>query len=135
MAQNRMVIRARELRRLTSLPEGVLWQVLRTRPGGLKFRRQHPIGAFVVDFYCAAVNLVVEVDGASHGMGGQAQRDARRTAWLKSQGLRVLRYTAADVLHDPQAVASGIVARVSGKTTPPPCFAWSPSPSRAMGRK
>jgi very-short-patch-repair endonuclease len=134
MVQNLAVIRARELRRNMSLPEGVLWQVLRTRPGGLKSRRQHPVGPYVVDFYCPAAKLVIEVDGVSHDMGARPARDARRTAWLKAQGLRVLRYTARDVLHDPGAVAAGIVARCL-PSLPLHHASHGPPPHRsAMGR-
>jgi very-short-patch-repair endonuclease len=61
--KNETVLRARALRRSMTLPEGMLWQVLRKRPEGYKFRNQHPIGRCVVDFYCAATRLVIEVDG------------------------------------------------------------------------
>src|SRR5215212_4194348 len=67
--KNETVLRARALRRDMTLPEGMLWQVLRTRPDGLKFRRQHPIGRCVVDFYCPATRLVIELDGIGHEMG------------------------------------------------------------------
>jgi very-short-patch-repair endonuclease len=82
--KNAVVMKARELRRSPTLPEGLLWQQLRTRPGDLKFRRQHPIGFYVVDFYCPAARLIVEVDGESHGMGNRPARDARRDRWLGS---------------------------------------------------
>src|SRR5690606_33053070 len=104
----------RELRRAMSLPEGALWQVLRTRPGGLKFRRQHPMGPFVLDFYCPAAKLAIEVDGAAHDMGDNPERDARRDAWLKEKGIRTLRVTAADVLEDREA-AVRMVGAESGK--------------------
>lgn len=107
---NATIVRARELRRSLSLPEGTLWQVLRTRPGGLKFRRQHPMGPFVLDFYCPAAKLAIEVDGASHDMGDNPERDARRDVWLKEQGLRMLRVKAADVLEDLEAVVRMMVA-------------------------
>ena len=107
---NATIVRARALRRAMTLPEGTLWQVLRTRPRGLKFRRQHPMGPFVLDFYCPAVKLAIEVDGAAHDMGDNPERDARRDAWLKEQGLRTLRVTAADVLGDLEAVVRMIVA-------------------------
>jgi hypothetical protein len=62
----KQVKRARKLRREMSLPEVLLWQALRTRPGGLKFRKQFPIGAIIVDFACLERRLIVEVDGESH---------------------------------------------------------------------
>jgi len=107
--KNKMVIRARALRRNMTLPEGMLWQVLRQRPEGLKFRYQHPIGRCVVDFYCAATRLVIEVDGQSHSMGGNQQRDLRRDQWLRGQGLRVLRLNAADVVGDLESMVAAIL--------------------------
>src|SRR5438045_2411564 len=98
--KNETVLRARGLRRNMTLPEGQLWQVLRQRPSGLKFRRQHPLGRCVVDFYCPAAKLVIEVDGESHSMGDRPQQDVRRDAWLRRQGLRVLRFGASDVMRD-----------------------------------
>jgi very-short-patch-repair endonuclease len=87
----------------------MLWQALRQRPTGLKFRRQHPIGRCVVDFYCPATRLVVEVDGMSHGMGDDPERDSRRDHWLREQGLRVLRFAASDVMNDLQSVVTAIL--------------------------
>ena len=107
--KNEAVIRARALRREMTLPEGMLWQVLRTRPNGLKFRRQHPIGRCVVDFYCPVARLVVEVDGESHSMGDHPQRDSRRDEWLNGQGLRVVHFDAADVMRDLQSVVTAII--------------------------
>jgi very-short-patch-repair endonuclease len=104
-----MVLRARALRRSPSLPEGLLWQVLRERPEGLKFRRQHPFGRYVADFYCAAARLVIEVDGASHEMGDNPARDARRDAWMREPGMRVIRFNAADVMNDLESVVTAIL--------------------------
>jgi very-short-patch-repair endonuclease len=106
---NDTTIQARELRRSMSLPEGLLWQVLRKRPGGFKFRRQHPLPPYVLDFYCPAAQLVIEVDGAAHNMGDRPQHDARRDAWLQVQGLRVIRFDAADVMNDPNSVVLAIL--------------------------
>jgi very-short-patch-repair endonuclease len=92
-----------------SLPEACLWQALRRRPDGLKFRRQHPFEHYVADFYCPAARLVVEVDGASHGMGENPQRDARRDAAMREQGLQVLRLSAEDVMRDVESVVTAIV--------------------------
>src|SRR5690242_9709167 len=92
-----MIERARQLRRDTTVPERFLWSLLRDgRLAGLKFRRQHPIGPFVADFYCHDAALVVEVDGMSHD--GRAVADAQRTSYLESQGLQVLRIGNDDVL-------------------------------------
>ena len=107
--RNAIVMRARAQRRQPSLPEGLLWQALKSRPNGLKFRRQHPFGWCISDFYCAAAKLVVEVDGQSHSMGERAQHDVRRDRWLREQGLRVLRFAAADVMSDLQSVVTAII--------------------------
>ncbi len=107
--RNAVVMRARELRRSPTLPEGLLWQALRKRPQGLKFRRQHPLGPFIVDFFCPAVRMVVEVDGESHSMGDRPSQDARRDGRLREQGLRVVRFNASDVMNDVEAVVTGIL--------------------------
>jgi very-short-patch-repair endonuclease len=106
--RNAVVLRARALRRQPTLPEGLLWRELRKRPGGFKFRRQHPLGWYVVDFYCPAAGLVIEVDGQSHSMGNRAQEDAVRDRWIRQQGLRVIRFPAADVMNDVQSVVTAI---------------------------
>jgi very-short-patch-repair endonuclease len=112
--------RARELRRQMSLPEIVLWQALRkARLGGLRFRRQHPIGPYIVDFYCPAARLAIELDGFAHDSIAEAHRDERRQAWLAQQGVSVLRIRASDVLRDEklEAVLLGIKQAAAG--TPP----------------
>jgi len=107
--KNETVLRARALRRSMTLPEDMLWQVLRQRPEGLKFRNQHPIGRCIVDFYCPATRLVIEIDGESHSMGDQPERDLRRDAWLSGQGLRVIRFAATDVIRDLESVVTAIL--------------------------
>jgi very-short-patch-repair endonuclease len=80
-AERETVVRARRLRRDLSLPEVVLWDCLRGRRlGGLRFRRQHPVGPYVLDFYCAESALAIEVDGAQHDLPGQMEHDRRRDA-------------------------------------------------------
>lgn len=107
--KNESILSARALRRSMTLPEGMLWQALRQRPGGLKFRRQHPIGRCIVDFYCPATRLVIEVDGESHSMGNYPERDLRRNHWLRAQGLPMIRFPAADVIRDLQSVVTAIL--------------------------
>jgi very-short-patch-repair endonuclease len=94
-----------------TLPEVALWHVLRERPGGFKFRRQHPVGPYVLDFYCAAASLAVEVDGMAHDMGDHPARDERRDLWLAGQGIFVLRVPATEVLRDLDAVVTAIHQR------------------------
>src|SRR5271154_4532373 len=97
-APTETVENARRLRRNLSPPEARLWSRLRTRgPGSPVFRRQHPIGPYVLDFYCAKARLAVEIDGIGHDMGGRPQRDERRDAWLKKHGVTVVRIPAAEV--------------------------------------
>jgi len=100
-----MTARARRLRRQATVPERLLWGVLRGRRlGGLKFRRQAPVGPYVADFLCEAAKLVVEVDGESHG--GRVAADAARTAHLASRGLTVVRVSNDDVLANLDEVAA-----------------------------
>ena len=106
----KQVKRARRLRREMSLPEVLLWQVLRRRPNGLKFRRQFAIGPITVDFACLERRLIVEVDGEGHSFGDQPRRDAARDALLLQEGFRVLRVSATDVLKDLDNAFRGIVA-------------------------
>nr|WP_157013574.1 DUF559 domain-containing protein [Sphingomonas parapaucimobilis] len=107
----RTVQKARALRRDLTLPEVVLWRVLRERPEGLRFRRQHPAGAYVLDFYCPAARLAVEVDGEVHECGDRPERDARRDAVLAEHGVAVLRIPARDVLRNLDSVVRYIVAQ------------------------
>ena len=104
---------ARELRKNQSLPERMLWQQLRTRPLGHKFRRQHPIGEYVVDFCCLAQRFVVEVDGSAHDNIDRVKFDERRTTFLKENGFRVLRVSASRVLADAADAAEAIIARMA----------------------
>ena len=97
------------MRRKLSLPEALLWRELRGRPGGIKFRRQHGSGTYVLDFYCNDARLAIEVDGISHDMGDRPERDAARDTWLAEAGIDTLRIPAAEVLRDVTAAASAIV--------------------------
>jgi len=78
---------ARRLRRSQTEEERILWTDLRKRRlGGLRFRRQHPIGPFIVDFVCLERRFIVEVDGIHHSEGDNEKRDQARTAWLEAEG-------------------------------------------------
>jgi len=109
----KQVKRARQLRRQMSLPEVLLWQQLRRRAHGLKFRRQFPIGRVTVDFVCLERRIVIEVDGEGHSYGDRPQRDAARDALLHREGFRVVRIAARDVLRDLDAVLRFILATCS----------------------
>ncbi len=100
-APRRTVGRARSLRRSMTLPEVILWQALRQGAlKGLRFRRQHPIGPYGLDFYCSSARLAVEVDGDAHGFAARVLHDRRRDAWLARHGVRVIRIAAREVLRD-----------------------------------
>ncbi|MCJ2187381.1 endonuclease domain-containing protein [Novosphingobium beihaiensis] len=103
------VRKARRLRRELTLPEVLVWQGLRKAPVGIKFRRQHPVGPFVLDFYCPSVKAGIEIDGVAHDMGRNPQRDAERDAWLRERGIRTIRIPARDVLRDVDGVVAAIV--------------------------
>jgi very-short-patch-repair endonuclease len=91
-----------------TLPELLLWQQLRARLDGLKFRRQHPAGPNVLDFYCEAARLCIEVDGEAHSGSDIPLRDADRDCWLADAGIRTIRTAAADVLKN----LGGVLQRI-----------------------
>ena len=94
---------ARTLRHSPTHAETVFWRVLRDRKrAGAKFRRQHPVGRFILDFYCPELKLVVELDGRQHD--DQTVRDAERTAFLAGEGYHVLRFRNNEVLEDLEMV-------------------------------
>lgn len=100
-APKQTVARAGELRRRMSLPEVLLWRALRRQSlEGWRFRRQHPVSPYVLDFHCDAAKLCVEVDGYSHTVDNQWVRDERRDAWLAKRGIQTVRIRAATVLKD-----------------------------------
>jgi very-short-patch-repair endonuclease len=105
---------AKAQRKTPSLPEGLIWRALRGKAGGLKFRRQHPVGRYVVDFYCAAARCGFEIDGIAHGMGRRPSRDEERDVFLAAQGIRIVRIPAAEVLADPAAAAEAMVRMCRG---------------------
>jgi len=84
---------AKKLRADSTHAEDMLWQYLKQKPLGYKFRRQHPLKTFIVDFYCHALKLVIEVDGDVHSDRRVAQYDKDRQEYLESQGLNFLRFT------------------------------------------
>jgi very-short-patch-repair endonuclease len=102
---------ARKLRSNPTDAEMRLWSRLRRKQvDGHRFRRQVPLGSYVVDFACLEARLIVEVDGGQHG-----ERDAARTAWLEAQGFRVLRFWNNDVLEN----TDGVIEAIRGALPPP----------------
>ena len=105
-----MVSLARALRRRATDAEVALWRRLRGRQvAGVKFRRQVPIGRYIVDFASHHPRIVIELDGGQHANPGHRSRDASRDRWLRAQGFHVLRFWDNDVLADPEAVLSAIL--------------------------
>ena len=102
--------KARQLRRSMSLPEVILWKLLCKQPLGVKFRRQHPVGPFVIDFYCPGAKLGIEIDGIAHDMGENPERDVARDEWLRERGIEITRIPAADVLKSATSVAEAIIS-------------------------
>ncbi len=97
--------RAGELRKNMTEAESKLWSLLRKKQvGGKRFRRQHPVKTFIVDFYCHECKLVVEVDGSIHKLEGQKEYDNGRTYELEQLGLKVVRFTNNQVLQQPEKV-------------------------------
>jgi very-short-patch-repair endonuclease len=119
-----MVEVARDLRRDSTPGEDVLWRALRGRAlAGRKFRRQQPIGAFVLDFFCAAERLAVEVDGSVHDDPEQAELDAERQTIIESLGVRFVRLSDSFVRGNVDAAVAIIAASFNespGTTTPSP---------------
>jgi UDP-N-acetylmuramoylalanine-D-glutamate ligase/very-short-patch-repair endonuclease len=114
--QTSLVPYARRMRRDPTPAERKLWQALRKRQAaGLKFRRQTPLGPFIVDLYCSSSRLVVELDGISHI---DSQIDPARDAWMQSQGIRILRYSNHEVLSNCEGVCLAI--EQIARSTPPP---------------
>ena len=111
---------ARRLRRRQTDAEAALWKRLRNRAClGLKFRRQHPVGAYIVDFFCLERGLVVELDGGQHAAPAHQESDRNRDEWLSQHGYRVLRVWNHHVMRDMEAVLTQIslAAEDDGVTT------------------
>ena len=114
-AEGRGVPRARQLRQSMSLPEVILWSVLRTRPNGLKFRRQCASGPYVLDFFCSDARLAIEIDSEAHSRGDRPQRDATRDAYFAQAGIHTLRVAAWDVLGDVNAVVTFVLVEAAAR--------------------
>ena len=132
------VQKAKRLRREMSLPEALLWRQLRGSPEGIRFRKQHPAGPYVLDFFCAKANLAIEIDGISHDMSDRPQRDLARDAALLAHRIDTLRIAASEVLRNPAVVAESIIAHALSRITsfgkaPPSSLCDATSPSQVDG--
>jgi len=95
------ILNARSLRKHATIPERVLWDALRDRRlDGWKFRRQHPIGQFVIDFFCREKAVAIEVDGEVHDEIERASHDLERSRYLEMRGISILRFTNRQVIDD-----------------------------------
>jgi very-short-patch-repair endonuclease len=117
-------------------PERRLWNVLKQRPDGFKFRRQHDLDPYVLDFFCYETALAIELDGLAHELGENPQRDARRDRWLADHGIKTLRFRALDVRDNIEGVLTMIVEECRIRTpsyeAPPPA-ALVPLPCKCRG--
>jgi very-short-patch-repair endonuclease len=106
---------AREMRHPQTPAEAALWRALRNRRAGFKFRRQHPIYRFIIDFYCAKAKLLIEIDGQSHLEPDQVEYDKARAEYLEALGYKVIRFTNNDVKYNIHAVAGEILQIVENR--------------------
>jgi very-short-patch-repair endonuclease len=109
----RMLERRKELRRNSTLEENILWQRLRNSQLGYKFRRQHSIGGYIADFYCAPLRLIIEIDGDFHNELEQKEYDGFRDGYLKQFNHGVLRFRNAEVRDNTENVLSRIKLYIS----------------------
>jgi very-short-patch-repair endonuclease len=101
MEDRSTLTQARDLRRHLTRAEARLWTALRRKQlGRLKFRRQHPLGPYILDFFCVSARLVVELDGGAHRDDAAQDHDGRRDQWISQQSLRILRIPNELVLDD-----------------------------------
>ena len=102
--------KAREIRNQLTPPERQFWNALRSMPSykDHPFNRQKPLGEYIVDFYCHEYRLIVEIDGDTHGTEEAQAKDQRRTAFLESNGLRVVRFTNREVLNNIEGVMESL---------------------------
>jgi very-short-patch-repair endonuclease len=112
--------RARKLRRDMTDAERIIWNAIRAhRMHGMSFRRQTPIGPFIVDFVCRTAWLIIEIDGGQHYEAENMKRDAQRDAFLVSKGYRILRFSNHDVMTNRQGVLETIAAAIMHAPSPP----------------
>lgn len=111
---------ARTLRKVPTHAEKLLWRLLRDRRfAGYKFRRQHPAGPYVLDFYCAAAKLAVELDGDVHGTPARKSSDEVRGAYLTRQGIRVLRVWNVELVENQEGVMQLLFEELQGRRANP----------------
>jgi ATP-dependent helicase HrpA/adenine-specific DNA-methyltransferase len=111
---------ARELRNTQTDAEGLLWHLVRNRGlSGYKFRRQQPVGRYILDFYCHEAALGIELDGGGHGDAGQAAYDKERTRELEAVGIKVLRFWNDEILRNTDAVLEAVFSALQDRLPSP----------------
>jgi very-short-patch-repair endonuclease len=118
-------------------PERRLWNALKARPSGFKFRRQHAIDPYVLDFFCHEAALAIEIDGIAHDLGANPEWDIRRDRWLADRGVRTLRFRAFDVRENLEGIVLSVVEACRSRSPvqdPSTGFA-GPPPLQMQGRK
>jgi very-short-patch-repair endonuclease len=111
---------ARAFRANPTEAEQILWNRLRRKQLGVRFRRQHPMGPYIVDFFCPAARLVVELDGSQHGFETAIAPDERRTRWLEERGCEVLRIWNREFFTDIDMVMERIEHALRERVSPLP---------------
>ena len=123
MIYNRPVLKSRrkDLRNNSTPAEKQLWSLLQqSNLGGYKFRRQHSVGSYILDFYCPEEKLAIELDGDSHFSDDAMVYDCERTAYLNALNIRVLRFLNTDVYADLNVVGERILEEIKADKSPPP---------------
>jgi len=127
-------VRSRSLRRNLTDAERIIWYAVRAhRLNGARFRRQTPIGPFIVDFVCHDARLIIGIDGAQHFEAEHERRDARRDAFLAAKGYRVLRFNNHDVMTNRQGVLEAINAALVTSPSPPSPAGGGGGPASEVG--
>ena len=125
LKKNPLTSLAKELRKKSTDTERTLWKYLRAkRMDGIKFRRQQPLGNYIVDFVCFERKIIIELDGGQHAQTGQREKDKERDRWLEKQGYYILRFWDNEVLNNTREVMDVIWERC--RKHPP----LNPLPSR-----
>ena len=107
------------LRERMTEPEKMLWEFLRSKPHGFKFRRQHPIGIYILDFYCHKLRFSIEIDGGYHLTSGQKEKDMERTLYLKELGITEYRVSNEEVLKKFEATIKTLTEILHSSSNPP----------------
>jgi cyclase len=106
-------VRAKELRNNMTLAEMLLWRFLKAKPGGYKFRRQHPMLEYVADFFCYKLKLAIEIDGPIHDNWEVQVRDMEKQKAFKSVGIKVMRFTNNEIIHHKEMVIEKILSEIT----------------------